>query len=829
MRHFLQDLRIAFRQFRKTPGFTALAVLTLALGIGANAAMFTVIDSVMLRSLPYSHPERLVYIRPAQSRGFGSTSWLNYRDIRDQARSVETLGTYSEDVGVVQGKQGSVSVVTPNVTPNTLRMLGAQPKLGRIFNDEEGTAGGPQAVILSEKLWRESFGSDPQILGKTIRVNAKPRTVVGIMPADFRFPEESGEDVTKGVWLPLQPTSEMQTDRGYDFVQVVGALKPGATTYQLQSELDAVGRRITESQPPGQDKTEFRATGYGEMVTGSVRGVFIALVVALALVLLIACANVANLLLARCLARRHEFSVRAALGAGRWRLIRQMLAEGALLSILGCLVGFGLASWCIAGVHLLPADTIPRSAEISMRWPIVLMLAAIATFTTILSAILPALMVSRTDPQAAILASSRGAGTRTMRRHLSAWLVSAEIALSAILLVATGLLFHTLWNLEHARLGFDATRVTTFVAVPSDASGFANMTVSKDVEHAPPSVATLVYKPVLERLRAMPGVQGEAMDTAPPLSGVQLGSSFRVTGEPRDKDHDYEAKVTATSGGYNVAMGTPILRGRMISEDDTASTPAVVVVNDALSRKYFAGRDPIGQQLELGGNNVGILKPPTIVGVIGDEIDRSVSEPPQPLIMIPYQQVPSTSIYYQALLKTIVSFVVKTRSEIAVAPLARAAFHEVAPDYALDNFQTMQQAVDQSNFSRSLGLYLIGGFAGLAVLMVIAGLYGVLAQIVSTRRREFGIRLALGASPGGILSMVLRQGLGFIFAGIVVGIAIALFAGKLVRSFLYQVNPSDPWTFVGVIVILLLVGAAAALLPARRAASVEPMSALRDE
>ncbi|HET9399449.1 MAG TPA: FtsX-like permease family protein, partial [Candidatus Acidoferrales bacterium] len=566
-----------------------------------------------------------------------------------------------------------------------------------------------------------------------------------------------------------------------------------------------------------------------QMLTGSVREVFLALVVALGLVLLIACANVANLLLARCLARQHEFSVRAALGASRWRLVQQLFAEGALLSVLGCAAGFGLASWAVAGVRLLPADTIPRSEEIGVHWQVVLILAAIATATTILSAILPALLVSRTGPQGALLASSRGAGTRSIRRHLSAFLVSGEVALSALLLVATGLLFHTLWNLEHAQLGFDVSHVTTFIAMPADASGFSNMTVTKDTEHAPPSVATLFYKPALDSMRAMPGVQDAALDTSPPLSGLQMGTSFRVVGEPQDKEHAYEARMTAVSGGYARLMGTPIVRGRMISDDDTPSAPPVIVVNETLARKFFGAKDPIGLQIDLGGAQTGILKLPTVIGVIADQIDKSVSAPPDPLIMIPYQQVPTTSIYYQALLKTIVNFLVKTRTDIAVAPVARSVFRQAAPDYALDNFQTMQQAVDQSNFSRSLGLYLIAAFAGLAVLMVVAGLYGVLAQIVSTRRREFGIRLALGASPGGILGMVLRQGLGFISAGIVVGIVIALFAGKLVRSFLYHVNPSDAWTYAGVVTILLLVGAAAALLPARRAASVEPMAALRDE
>jgi len=310
-----------------------------------------------------------------------------------------------------------------------------------------------------------------------------------------------------------------------------------------------------------------------------------------------------------------------------------------------------------------------------------------------------------------------------------------------------------------------------------------------------------------------------------------MHSSFDIVGQPKAKDtgRDQAARISAVSGGYAKLMRTPVIAGRMITDDDTENSPYVIVINEALARKYFSGRDPLGTQLELGGKDTGMLKPFTIVGILGDQVDASTSQPAQPFLFIPYRQVPTTSLYYQVLIKTIVNFVVKTRGEMAVAPAMRSVFHELAPDYALDNFQTMQESVDHSNFSSRMGLYLTGAFAGLAVLMVIAGLYGVLAQLVSYRRREFGIRLALGATPGGILGLVLRQGLVFVGAGLAVGIVAAVFAGNLVKSFLYQVTPADTWTYSGVILLLLLVGSAAALIPARRAAALEPMTALRDE
>ncbi|HSK44201.1 MAG TPA: ABC transporter permease [Candidatus Binatia bacterium] len=828
MHMLLQEVRFAARQLCKAPGFAALAVITLALGIGANTAMFTVIESVLLRPLPYQHSDRLVYVGPAEGAGFQSTSWVTYRDVREQAQTLEDVALYSEDVGVVQGKEGSVSVVTPGVTPNTFKLLGVQPLLGRTFLEEEGQTGGPQVVLLSEGLWRQAFNADQQIAGKTIRVNGQPRTVVGVMPAGFRFPETMGQDLHKGLWLPIQATTEMQRDRGSHFFYVIAGLKPGVTLQQGQAELQAISQHIRQIDPEKGKDIAFRIAGYQEMLTGSVRAVFLALVVALGLVLLIACGNVANLLIARCLGRQQEFAVRSALGAGQLRLVRQLFVEGGLLSLLGCALGFGLAWFAITAVHKLPQDTIPRGEDIAIHWPVLLALAAIATLATVLTSLLPALFVSRTDPQPALQSASRGLGSRSIGARVSGWLVALEVGLSAVLLIATGLLFHTLWNLEHTRLGFDVTRVSTFTAMPSDASGFANMSVAKKNEPAPTSIATLFYRPTLDRIRQTPGVQEAALISSPPLSGINMNTSFMLVGQPKDPGNTFDARISAVSGGYASLMGTPVVRGRMITHDDGANAPYVMVINETLARKYFAGKDPLGQQIDLG-EGTGAIKPYTIVGIIGDHVDDGVSLPPKPLLLVPYEQVPSTSLFYQLLIKMVVFFAVKTRGNIAVAPAMRDIFRQTAPDFALDNFQTMQQAVDASNFSQRLGLYLTGAFAGMAVLMVIAGLYGVLAQLVSYRRREIGVRLALGSTREKILGMFLKQGLMLVLTGLVLGVVCALWAGRLVKSFLYQVQPLDGWTYAGAAVLLIVVGALAAVIPARRAAAVEPIEALRDE
>ena len=829
MESFSQDLRYALRQLWAARGLTALAVLTLALGIGVNTALFTVMDSVLLRPLPYAHADRLTYIGPREDvPSFSSTSWLNYRDIRDQAQTFEAVAGYIPDLGVMESPQGAKSVVAVRVTPNTFSMLGVQPLLGRVFTQAEGNTGGAQVALLSESLWRHNFHADRGVIGRSVKIGGALKTIVGVMPAAFRFPDQGTSEMQDGLWLPLQPTPIMQGTRGWNFVDIVGRLRSGVTVPQAESELDAIAKRIDAGDSKGGSRLKLQATAYQQLLTGSVRPAFYALLGAVALVLLIACTNVANLLIARYLGRRQEFAVRVALGAGRGRLMRQLLTEGALLSVAGCLCGFALAAFVLTFVHKLPDGTIPRAGSIGMHWTILLALAAIATLTTLLSSLLPALLAARTDPQAVLQAASRGLGPRAGGRGLSKWLVVGEVALSSLLLVGTGLLFHTLWNLEHAQLGFDATRVTTFDAMPGDSSGIESMAVSTGTANAPASLAALVYEPVLERIRQEPGVQSAALVTVRPLSGLHVDTSFEIVGQPKDPA-GRGAALTAVSGGYARTMGIATLRGRAIGDGDAASAPYVAVINQSLARKYFGGKNPLGHQLDLGGKDTGMIRPYTIVGVIADQLENEVGGSVDPLILLPYHQVPTTSLFNQALLKFMVSFVVKTRGNMDVAAEMRSAFHQYAPGFALSDFQTMQKAVDDSIFSERLSLDLTACFAGLAILMVVIGLYGVLAQLVSYRRHEIGIRMALGATRESMARMILRQGSILIGTGLAVGLGMSALLGQLVKSFLYQVPLIDGWTYAGVIVLSLLVGLAASLLPARRAASIEPMEALREQ
>ena len=828
MQNFLYDLRYGMRQLRNTPGMALLAILTLALGVGANTAIFTVIDSVLLRPLPYAHSDRLVFIGPGGDKAtFGSTSWLNYKDIQAQSKLLEDSAGFAYDVSVLQATDSSMSVVAPRVTTNLFNMLGKRALLGRTFTEIEGKPGGPSVVLLSEGLWRDTFHADRNVLGQVVKIGGKPSTVVGVMPANFNFPDSMGPDLNKGVWLPVQPTAEMLNDRGFAFFNVVGIMRPGVTVAQMQQEANAIGARVPREH--NDSPATFRVDSYQDLLTGPVRPVLYALLGALALVLLIACANVSNLLIARALGRQQEFAVRASLGAGRARLVMQMLSEGLLLSLLGCGVGVALAELAMIGIRKLPDGTIPRADSIAIHWTVLLVLAGIAALTTVLSSLLPALLVARANPQVALQAASRGLGSKSVGGKLSGWLVAGEVALSTLLLVGTGLLFRTLWNLEQSKLGFETAHVTTFSAMPADAAGFSDMAVSEDTGNAPASVATITYEPVLERIRRLPGVESAAMATSPPLSGSSVGSSFDILGQPNEQGNKPVARVTAVSGQYARTFGTPIVRGRPIGDGDALSAPFVAVVNEALVKKYFPGKDPLGKQINLGGKDTGMIKPFTIVGVLGDQVDSSVGGEVQPLILLSQQQIPTTSLFYQALLKTVVSIVVKTRGNIPVAQQMRQVFRQLAPGFALDNFQTMQEAVDNNTFSHRLGLYLVGSFAGLAIAMVIAGLYGVLSQLVSYRKREIGVRMALGATRGSVAKLVLRQGSILIGAGLVAGLLLAYATGRLIKGFLYEVKPLDASTYVSVAVVLTAIGLVAALIPARRAASIQPMQALRDE
>jgi len=832
----IENIRFALRQMVKNPGFAALAVLTLALGIGANTAMFTVIDSVLLRPLPYRDASRVVSITTGTSslgNVVNTTSWLNYLDLREQARQFQSIAAYTIDFAVVRTSQTSQAAVAVKATASMFDTLSITPALGRRFLDGDNQPGAPNVVMLSSAFWREHFGSDPHVVGQQVRIGDVPYTIIGVLPADFRF---AGNDASTGVWIPYQPDSGSLTQRNSNFLYLLGSVRPGVTLQAAQAELTSIAHNIAHKDPEHAKDLGLRLIPFQEIVTAQVKPVFLALTGALILVLLIACANVANLQLARCLARSQELAVRTALGASRRALLVQMLVEGGVLCVIGAAVGIGLAHFMLEGIRHLPPDLIPRAEEIHLRLSVFLVLLLATTVVTLLSSIAPALVAMRSDPQTVLQEGSRGASSSRGRSRLSAVMVAGEVALSVILLVSSGLMFRTLYKLQHINLGFEESNITSFIAFPGNAAGF--FVLSKPaVNDQADSIALRTYAPMQEKLRSLPGVLDVAYANSIPFQGIDMETSLHIVGRSFDDPISSRTNVLmrAVSGNYARVMQTPVLRGRAISDDDNAGAPDVVVINDTLAKQFFPGQNPIGQQIDFAGREKkdreqsGMLQPYTIVGVIADAVQDKIAQSPLPEVDLAYSQIPVKSFFYRILVTPETNYLVKTRGPVEIVSAIRNAFHQAQPDFALDDFKTMQAAHNDADFNQRLGLYLIASFAGIAVIMVLAGLYGVLSQIVGQRRREIGIRMALGADRALILRMMLQRGLVLIGIGLGVGLLASLAAQQSLESFLYGVSPMDGATYVTVSAALIAVGMLAAFIPARRAATIEPTQALRAE
>jgi len=826
----LDNIRFAIRQLRNNPGFAALAILTLALGIGANTAMFTVIDSVLLRPLPYRNADRIVAISPGDptDNSVKNTSWLNYRDIREQSRQFESVAAYMDDFAIAHAGDSSQGAVAIKATASLFDVLGIKPVLGRAFNDADNERGATPVALLSYNYWKQHFASDPQAIGKVLRVGDEPHTIVGVLPEGLRFPSDEPDSVS-GIWVPVRASSDQAFNRGANFLQVLAAVREGVSMSAAQSELESIQRQITKTDPEHARDLRLHLIPYRDAVTGDMKLVFLALAGALLVVLLIACANVANLQLARCLARSQELAVRAALGASRRALLLQMLTEGAALCTIGAGLGFCLAELMVRGVQLLPPDLLPRENEIHLHASIFLVLLAAAAITTLLSSIIPAVVAMRNDPQSVLQEASRGSSAGPRRSRLSAFMVAGEVALSVVLLTSGGLMFRTLYKMEHLYLGFDERNLVSFTALPGNAAGFFNPETPPPASEAD-SETERAYKPMAERLGNLPGVLDITFTNDAPFSGVDLHTSFEIYGKPdSEQPKDTRALGRVVSPGYNRVLGIPVIRGRDISEQDTVTSPFVITVNEALARKYFPGQDLIGMRIQIAGKDNGIPQPYTIVGVVADATQNRIAASAEPEIDIPYAQIPVASKFYPLLIQPEASYLLRVRGRIDIAPEVRSLFHQYAPDFALDEFTTIEAAHEKAALTHRIGLYLTSTFAGIAVVMVLAGLYGVLSQVVGQRRREIGIRMALGADRQWVLAMMLRRGLVLIGAGVGFGLILSLATMRTMRSFLFGVQPLDALTYAAVIILLSALGMVAAWVPAHRAASIEPSEALRTE
>ena len=814
MTTLLNDLRYAFRQLRKSPGFALTAILTLALGIGISAAMFTVVDGVLLRPLPVPHPSRVVAL-------IASSSLPDLRDWRAHAKSFQDIAWYTQKFFDLKKADGTAEFsVNIQASPNFFSMLQARPLMGRTFLPQAGTAGNQGTVVLSYLVWKSYFHADKNILGKQIQLGTDTYTVIGVMPSQFYIPNNNAGPT---VWTVLPHTADMeQRDNG--FLRGIGRLRPGVSVAAARTELSGIQANIAR-QFPGQHLTKnVDVENYLDSLVGSVRPALLALQGAVLLVWLIACANIAGLTLTRMAARRREIAVRAALGAVRGRIVRQFLTESLLLGIAGGACGLGIAYTCLALLHHSISTNLSRSGGVALNWHVILLLIVLSIVSAVIFGTVPAFQAASADPQEALHEGSRGAGAGVKQLHLRNALIVGELALSLVLLVSAGLLLRTLYALRHVPVGFNPQHLV--VAQFFSRGGFTPTAA----DATSTDLRTVFYDPLLARVRQIPGVESAALVTSAPLTdNVRLNTTFSVIGDPAANAADRSVEIHAVTPGAYRTLQVRLLQGRPFDDGDRIGTAPVVVVNQAFARQYL-GAQPLQKRLNLDTDPTAksILQNASVVGIVEDT-PNVLGQPAVPEVDVDLNQIPLKDDFYP-IVSLAMELVVRTGQppEVIVPTISRI-FSQRDAVFIVNSVQTMPQHIDDQLGSETLAARLLWIFAIAAVLIAAAGLYGLLSYSVTQRTREIGVRLALGAQREDVLRMVLRQASRLLIAGLLIGILAAYFATKLVRSFLYGVAQHDFPTIAAVSALLLAVGLVASYIPARRAASIDPMQALRSE
>ncbi|NMO14751.1 ABC transporter permease [Pyxidicoccus fallax] len=799
----VQDVRYALRTLRKAPAFSLVAVLTLALGIGATTALFSVVRGVLLKPLPFPAPERLVRLwqaSPSLDQPRAAISQNDFEDWKARQRSFSALGGWwhVEDMtGVdLSGLGDPERIRATFVTDGFFSSLGMAPQLGRALLPEENVPGQDAVVVLGHGFWTRRFGADPSLVGRTVTLDGVPHTVVGVMPPSFTFPSEQMD-----VWLPLSriPESGIPRVRLNRFLSVVGRLQPGVTLETARSELGGIARQLAEVHAESNGQyTAITAIPLHEAITGDVRTSLLVVLGAVGLLLLIACVNVANLQLARATLRERELAVRAALGAGPGRLVCQLLTESLVLATLGGFLGVGLAVWGTEALVGLSVDQLPRLREVRVDDEVLAFAAGATLLTGLLFGLLPALRASTPKLEPVLKAGGRGTVSHRGAR-LRGGLVVAEVAVAVVLATGAGLATRSLSRMLSEDPGFRA-----------EGAAVVSFTVSK--EKRPQRRQYLAE--VLERVRAVPGVQSAALVKNLPLEGSGEDIAFARPDHPEDVVNPPHLQMMHVSTDYFRTLGIPLLGGRVLEATDTEDAPAVAVVSQTFARRYFAGEDPVGKTLRLGTSEH------TIVGVVGDVRQAGLAEPAPPLI---YLHVLQNT-------RSVLNLVV--RGQGALLPLAasaRQAIWSVHPGQTISRITTLEEVVSEAVTRPRLLSVMLGLFAVLGMALAAVGIYGVLAYTVSQRQREMGVRLALGAKPADVLRLVLRSGMALAGTGVALGVAGALGLSWVMRSILYGVAPHDPLTFAGVMALLLGVALVACLIPARRAMRVDPAVTLRGE
>ena len=806
MENAVQDVRYAVRVLRKNPSFTAVVLLTLALGIGANTAIFSIVNAVLLSPLPYDDADRIVQVwhTPPQEAFPGRTEFsispANYLDWRDQNHVFEHIAAYGGTTFTFTGGDRPEAVNGAMVAPDLFAVLRAKPLLGRSFTPEEDAPGQGKVVVLGHRFWQTRFGSDPGVVGRQIRLGGESHTVVGVMPASFRFPQWAE------LWTPLAWSEQERQVRGIHDYNAIARLAPGVTVAQAQAEMSAISRRL-EEQYPADDK------GWGALIrplrdelVGDVKPALLVLLAAVSLVLLIACANVANLVLARTLARRKEIALRAALGASRGRVMQQVLSENLLLALVGGALGLLLAHYGVAAIVAFLGDQLPRAAEIRVDGRVLLFTFLISVLTGLAAGIMPALRLTRINLGDALKQGSGKTTSDSGGNRTRSVLVVAEVALSLILLVGAGLMIRTLGMLRGVNPGFDPKHVVSMrLSIP-------------EVKYALPEQQTSFFQRTLERVRALPGVESAGAVTSLPTTGGST-QPVAIEGHPVvAMSEQPEVAVRVMTPGYLQAMRIPLVRGRDVREADAAGQPGVILISESMARRFWPDQDPIGKRLVL---TFYPQLPREVVGIVGDVKQQGLAVvQPSPTIYVPLGQMP----------RPWMSIVVRTPSQLAaLMPAVTGAIREVDPEQPVLDVMTLEALLDDSLAHQRFSMLLLALFAGFALLLAGIGIYSVLSYAVRRRAQEIGIRVALGAQRSDVLWMVLGHGLRLTMAGLVIGTLGAVGLTRLLTGLLFGVPPTDPLTFTVVAALLCAIALLACYLPARRAMRVDPMIAMRYE
>ena len=808
METLLKDIRYAARMLLQKPGFTVIAVIALALGIGANTAIFSVVNGVLLRPLPYRNPDRLVHVHRMQAPiERGPISRPDFFEWQDKQEVFSDIGAYHFQVLNLTGKDQAERLVGARVTGNFFSLFDVPPASGRFFTQSEDQPGSDRVAVIGFGLWQRRFGGDPGLIGQQISMNGNAYTVLGVAPANFMFPRRIE------VWTPAI-LSEQKSERGSNYLKIIARLKDGVTESQAEVQMNQICAALAQQYPANDTNLTVKVVPLLEEQVRNLRSLLLILLGAVGFVLLIACANVANLSLARASARTREFAIRTALGANRWRIVRQLLTESSMLALIGGALGILLS---ILGVRLLvklaPAN-LPRLAEVSIDGSVLGFTLGVSLLTGIIFGLAPALQVSRPDLNKSLKEGSRGSSDGLHRGLLRRGLVVSEIALSLVLLVSAGLLIGSITRLTQVSPGFDPQHsLAADVSFPLSPTSTNRKSTSSEAQQASNFLVQAQQK-----ISALPGVQAVgAINDLPVAGNSSVNGGFSIEGKPPfNPGEEPVAEFRLATPDYFKAIGIPIIRGRSLTEADSSRTPENVLINETFARLYFADEDPIGKRVKALDD-----EPHEIVGVVGDARQWGLDRDASAEIYFSFAKI---SLGQEA------SIVVRAEGDPApIAGSVRAAIAEVTRDAPVTRVRTMMHVVADSTAQRRFNMILMTIFAGVALVMASIGLYGVISYSVGQRTHEIGIRMALGASRASVLSLVLRNGLTLALVGVVVGVGAALGLTRLMASLLYGVSPTDPVTFTLIALTLLGVALVACFIPARRATRVDPMVALRYE